>query len=177
MEAPQIRTALEKLSHTFASRAEMAKIKHAPATATLESGLTCRVVGPAAEELKTDMPIKMGGGACGPNPGWLFRAALASCLTTVIAMRAACLGIELSRLEATVDSDGDNRGLLGLDDCTSAGMTGLRTTIGIAAKDCTRQQLEDLVTWADRHSPVACTLREGSGNMLVVSLSHVRFGS
>jgi uncharacterized OsmC-like protein len=177
MEAPQIRTALEQLSQTFASRAETARIKHAPATATLEGGLICSVVGPAGEELKTDMPIAMGGDACGPNPGWLFRAALASCLTTVIAMRAACLGIELSRLDATVDSDGDNRGLLGLDDCTSAGMTGLRTTVGIAAKDCTRQQLEELVTWADKHSPVACTVREGSGNVLIVSPPQVRFGS
>ena len=33
----------------------------------------------------------------GANPGWLLRAGMASCTATAIAMRAAMLGIELSR--------------------------------------------------------------------------------
>jgi uncharacterized OsmC-like protein len=53
----------------------------------------------------------MGGAAAGPNPGWLLRSALASCSATVIAMRAASLGMALESLEVTVETDSDLRGL------------------------------------------------------------------
>ena len=91
MEGSQISAALEKLSQTFAGCPEKARAKQASAIATLESGLKCRVAGPAGEEIKTDMPRAMGGDASDPNPGWFFRASLASCCATVIAMRAARL--------------------------------------------------------------------------------------
>jgi uncharacterized OsmC-like protein len=168
MGSSEINAALEKLSQTFASRPEKALVKHAPVTATLESGLACRITGLAGEEIKTDMPGAMGGNASGPNPGSLFRASLASCLTTVIAMRAARLGIELSKLEVAVESDGNNQGIIGLDDRISAGMSGLRTTVQIAARNCTQAELDELVIWADKHSPVSCTLREAPSNALVI---------
>jgi uncharacterized OsmC-like protein len=110
----------------------------------------------------------MGGNGFGPNPGWLFRASLASCLATVIAMRAAYLGIDLSTLEVAVESDGDNRGILGLDDRISAAMSALRTMVKIAARNCRPRQLEELVTWADKHSPVGCTVREAPKNTLTI---------
>lgn len=44
-------------------------------------------------------------------------------------MRAARLGVKLETLEVTVDSDSDNRGLLGLDDRVSAGLLSLRTKV------------------------------------------------
>ena len=106
MEGSQISAALEKLSQTFAGYPEKARAKQAPATATLESGLKCRVVGPGGEEIKTDMPRAMGGNASDPNPGWFFRASLASCCATVIALRAARLGINLSKLKVAVEKRG-----------------------------------------------------------------------
>lgn len=45
----------------------------------------------------------------------------------MIAMRAARLGINFSKLKFAIESEGDNRGMLGLDDRISAGMSGLRT--------------------------------------------------
>jgi uncharacterized OsmC-like protein len=101
----------------------------------------------------------MGGNASDPNPGWYFRAALASCCATVIAMRAARLGINLSKLEVAVESEGDARGILGLDDRISAGMSGLRTKVQIAVDNAGPEQLEELVRWSDEHSPVVCTVR------------------
>jgi len=168
MEGSQISAALAKLSQTFAGYPEKARAKQAPATATLESGLKCRVVGPGGEEIKTDMPRAMGGNASDPNPGWFFRASLASCCATVIALRAARLGINLSKLEVAVESEGDTRGILGLDDRISAGMSALRTTVQIAADNAGPEQLEELVRWSDRHSPVGCTVREAARNTLIV---------
>jgi uncharacterized OsmC-like protein len=168
MEGSQISAALEKLGQTFADYPEKARAKQAPAVATLESGLKCRVVGPAGEEIKTDMPRAMGGNASDPNPGWFFRASLASCCATVIAMRAARLGINLSKLEVAVESEGDTRGILGLDDRISAGMSGLCTTVQIAADNAGPEQLEESVRWSDEHSPVGCTVREAAGNTLIV---------
>ena len=162
----QIRTALEKLGQTIAHQPEKARVKQASATATLESGLKFRVIGPAGEQIETDMPPAMGGAASGPNPGWFFRASLASCCATVIAMRAARLGIHLTKLEVAVESEGDHRGILGLDDQISASMSSLRTNVQIAADNANPELLEELVRWAEKHSPVGCTVRDAATNTI-----------
>jgi uncharacterized OsmC-like protein len=114
--------------------------------------------GPLEKRSSTDMPPPMGGTGSGPNPGWLLRAALASCNATVIAMRAAHLGLKLNTLEVTVESESDNRGLLGLDESISAGLRDLRTRVKIGAEGATPGQLRDIVAWAEAHSPVRCTI-------------------
>ena len=169
MEGSQIGAALEKLSETYVRQPERARARYAPAIATLAGGLKCRVVGPGGkEEIKTDMPMAMGGSASDPNPGWIFRASLASCCATVIAMRAARLGINLSKLEVVVEGEGDTRGILGLDDRISAGMSELRTTVQITADNVGSERLEELVRWSVEHSPVASTVREAPKNTLIV---------
>lgn len=171
MAGSDIRSALETLSRTIAAEPGKAKAKHGPATATIDlGGLKCRVTGPLGENIQTDMPPAMGGTASGPNPGWFFRAAIASCSATVIAMRAAQLGISLSKLEVTVESDGDHRGILGLDDQISAGASALRTKVRIGADNATPGQLEDLVRWAEKHSPVGCTVQDAPANTLSVDV-------
>jgi uncharacterized OsmC-like protein len=80
------------------------------------------------------MPTGVGGGSSAPSPGWLARAALASCDATVIAMRAAELGIPLQGLEVTVDSESDDRGLLGMDDAVPAGPLSSRILVRIVAE-------------------------------------------
>ena len=44
----------------------------------------------------------------------MFRAAYASCVATLIAMRAAEEGWSLGMLEVTIDSESDDRGILGI---------------------------------------------------------------
>ena len=162
MSDPGIRTAIEQLGDKLRADPSKARAKNAAATARLVDGLRCEITGPYGERLASDMPPAMGGGAGGPNPGWLLRGALASCTATVIAMRAAVQGIRLHALEVLVESDSDNRGILGLADDVSAGLRALRVTVRIAG-EADHAALGDLVRWADEHSPVGCTLREGLG--------------
>jgi uncharacterized OsmC-like protein len=159
VSAADISEAIEKTSRMLAEQPGKARSKNAPATARLLEGLRCGVTGPNGERLHTDMPPAMGGAASAPNPGWVLRAAVASCTATVIAMRAARLGIELTTLEVTIESDSDNRGLLGLDDKVSAGLSSLLTRVKIGAADAPAERLRELAQWGDRHSPVACTTR------------------
>jgi len=159
MNDPTVRDALERLGAAISADPSKARGKSS-ATARLAEGLKCEVTGPRSERVLTDMPPAMGGSGSAPNPGWLLRAATASCAATVIAMRAAKLGISLSTLEVTVESGSDQRGLLGLDDSVSAGLTAWRTTVRIGGT-ADPQALRELVAWADAHSPVGCTLERG----------------
>jgi uncharacterized OsmC-like protein len=152
--------AIAKLTKVFTEQPEKARTKNAAATAVIQEGLRFQVTGPAGERVLTDMPPPMGGAGSGPNPGWLLRAALASCNATVIVMRAAQLGVSLKTLEITVESDSDNRGLLGLDERVSAGLGNLRTKVKIGAEGATPAQLRDIVAWGEAHSPVGCTIRQ-----------------
>lgn len=159
MTTANIRQALETLSHLIAEQPAMAVTKNVPATARLLEGLRCEVKGPNGESAYTDMPPTVGGTASAPSPGWLFRASLASCTTTTIALRAARLGIALTTLEVTAESDSDHRGLLGLDDKISASLSPITIRIRIGASGITADQLRELALWGDRHSPIACTAR------------------
>lgn len=165
-----IKATLEALSRKLTEQPEKARVKQSSATATLTDGLKCRVVGPSGEHVETDMPVAMGGTASCANPGWYLRASLASCLTTVIAMRAARTGIALTTLEVTIESESDSRGILGLDDEISAAMSNLRATVLIAANGSSEAELEDLVHWADRHAPVGCTVRKGGAMATVLRI-------
>lgn len=170
MTAASIREAIEGLGAAIRTQPEKARAKNTPATARLTTGLQCEISGPNSERLLTDMPPAMGGSASGPNPGWLLRSALASCTATVIAMRAAQLGVELSHLEVTVESESDNRGILGLDESVSAGLGAVRTKVRISAPGASTSQLEDIVKWADVHSPVICTLRQSPACSLEIDV-------
>lgn len=159
MSAANIREALEKLGRLITEQPEKARAKNVPAIARLVEGLRCEVKGPNGETVHTDMPPAVGGAASAPAPGWLLRASLASCTATTIAMRAAKLGVSLTTLEVTVESSSDNRGMLGLDDKISAGLSPITTRVKIGASDMAADQLRELAEWGDRHSPIACTAR------------------
>jgi len=170
METSAIAAALSGLTKAFEANPEKARAKYAPATATLLHGLKCRVTGPSGEQIETDMPGSMGGGGTSPNPGWFFRASLAACCSTMIAAQAARLGIILTDLEVMVTGEGDHRGMLGADN-VSAGHSAIRTEVRIAAQNASPEQLEDLVRWADEHSPVGCTVRDAPRNTLTVAVT------
>lgn len=168
MSDPTIREAIELLSAAIAADPARARAKSA-ATAQLTEGLKCEVTGPRSERVTTDMPRAIGGGASAPNPGWLLRAAMASCAATVIATRAARLGISLSTLQVTVESESDQRGLLGLDDSVSAGLGAWRTKVKIAGS-ADAQALRELVAWAEAHSPVGCTIKQAAACSLDIDV-------
>lgn len=121
-----------------------------------EEGLRCRVTGPGDEMIRTDMPAGLGGRVTAPNPDWYMRAALASCNATVIAMHAAQSGIELTRVEVSVESESDTRGMISLNESVPAGPERLRVRVRISAPQASAEQLRHLVRGAISRSPVGC---------------------
>jgi uncharacterized OsmC-like protein len=101
----------------------------------------------------------MGGDQSAPNPGWLLRASMASCVATNIAMHAAMRGIELSTLEVSVESETDARGMVGISGVSTA-LMGMRLSIRIGAKDVSQEQLRELAELGEASSAVGSTLRE-----------------
>ncbi len=152
--AGSIGTAVEHLT----ANPDQARYTDSPATAIID-GLRSTVSGPHGAALVSDMPAGVGGTASAPSPGWLMRAALASCDATVIAMRAATEGVTLDTLEVTVDGESDDRGLLGIDDDTPAGPLHTRVRVRIGASGVDPDKLREIVEWADQHSPVGDATR------------------
>lgn len=76
-----------------------ARYTDSAAVARLESRLKVTAMAPNGRSITTDMSKGVGGSDSAQSPGWLFRAALAACDATLIAMRAAMLRVELSHLE------------------------------------------------------------------------------
>lgn len=162
MHSAGVREAIERATTVFTERPSSSRKTNPSATAVLVAGLRCDIAGPDGESTSTDMPKPMGGTGAGPSPGWFFRASIASCTATAIGMRAAVLGIELDRLEVSVHSDSDAQGLLGMGDVSPA-LSNLRMEVRVSAREAKPHQLEELVSWADAHSPVGCTLRTYPG--------------
>ena len=158
MEQARIRESLERASGALAQNPAMARGTAAPLTARLIDGLRFEVKGAGGETVRTDMPQMVGGEGSAPNPGWLMRASLAACTATVIAMRAARLGVRLTLLEVDAESDTDNRRLLGLDDA-AASVLAVRLRVRIGAQGASDDALRAIAAWGDAHSPVACTMR------------------
>jgi uncharacterized OsmC-like protein len=148
-----IRAALERASVHLAEHPEEGPSTDAAATAVPDRGLRFRVDGPVGAVV-TDMVATVGGGASAPSPGWLLRAALASCDATIVAMEAARDGIELTELSVTVESDSDARGLLGVGETVPPGPLAVRVRIELSARNATPEELRALVERAEARSPV-----------------------
>ncbi len=140
-------------------------------TAVMEDGLRCRATGEGGETIVTDMPQAIGGGGSAPSPGWLSRAALATCDATRIALHAAQLGIKLDTLEVTTDSVSDDRGLLGLDKSVPAGPLSFRTRVTIGAAGVDEKTLREIVDFAVAHSPVADGCRRETPSKLEITIA------
>ena len=142
-----------------------------PITAVMEGGLRCRATGDNGQSVVTDMPQAVGGEGSAPSPGWLSRAALATCDATRIALRAAELGISLDTLEVTTDSVDDDRGLFGIDKSVRAGSLSLRTRVKIGAAGVGEKVLWEIVDYAVTHSPVADSCRGETPSTLKVTIA------
>lgn len=159
MSTQEIRKAIGEAVQYLSEHLEECRYVDRPATAVIDQGLRCRVEGPDGASIVTDMPAGVGGRATAPSPGWLSRAALAACDATLVAMRAAEEGIELETLEVTVDSESDDRGLLGMDDSVPAGPLSARVRVRIGARGVPAERLRELVESAEMRSPVGDAIR------------------
>jgi uncharacterized OsmC-like protein len=155
----EIREALEKATRYLTEHPDDARSTDSLATAVLESGLRVRISGPANESAVTDMVPSVGGKGSAPSPGWLFRAALASCVATLIAMRAAQLGRSVDGVKVLVDSESDDQGILGIDPSVPAGPLSVRIRVNLSANGTDAGDVSELVTWAVDHCPVVDAVR------------------
>lgn len=158
MRADEIRQAIAAATDYLMKNPADALSTDSAAVATLVDGLVTRIDGPSGTSISTDMVPSVGGTATAPSPGWLLRAAEASCVATLIAMRAAVLGITLDTLEVTVDSESDDRGLLGIDEAVPAGPLSGRVAVRIAAPGVDPATLEEIAHWGVKHCPVCDAL-------------------
>ena len=151
-----IRAAIEGASEWLRQHPDEARYTDSLATARVESGLRVTVTGPNGESIATDMPSAVGGAGSAASPGWLYRAALAACVLSLATMRAAQLGLTSFHCEVEVDSESDDRGILGVDPAVPAGPLSIR----IRFPDVRRRGRRDLswteiARWAVDHCPVA----------------------
>jgi uncharacterized OsmC-like protein len=93
----------------------------------------------------------------GANPVEFLLHSLAGCVTTTIVLHAAARGIRIEELSTQLDGDIDLRGLLGLDDSVPPGYEQIRIKINVKA-DCSDEELDDLLGYAQDHSPVCNTV-------------------
>ena len=159
MNSSRIREATSRVIQFFAENPDKGLVTDKAAVATVQSGLMCRAEGPHGAVLVSDMPKSVGGGGTAPTPAWFLRASLANCDATVIAMRAAQLGVTLTKLEVTVESISDDRGMFGLEAEVPPGPQSMRVRVTIASSEASPEQLREIVHWAERHSPVGDAIR------------------
>jgi uncharacterized OsmC-like protein len=138
---------------------EEARYRDSTVVARLVQGLRVEVRSADGSSLQTDMPKGIGGTETAPSPGWLLRAAIASCVASLIGIRAAVLGWELGSVEVSVDSESDDRGILGMADDVPAGPLSTRISVAIAAAGRPANEVEALVQWAVDHCPSSEALR------------------
>jgi len=164
MTTKDIAAAVQRVESVLQRRPATGIHDDAPATARWQTDL--RVVARHANgtQILTDMPTELGGSGDKVTPGWLFRAGLASCLATRIAMDAASEGIELTALEVLATSRSDLRGLFGMADSTGApvgaGPSEIQIRVQISAAGVSAERLRLLVEDSNRCSPVSAAARE-----------------
>jgi uncharacterized OsmC-like protein len=153
MNASEIQQAIEGVEQFLRDNSERGPQPDIPAIATIEDGLRCRIETPDGNAIYTDMPGSVGGSASASSPGWHLRAALASCDATLLAMRAARLGLKLNSIQVRVEASSDGRGMF-LDEGVSPGSEEVRLYFKIGARRVSAEQFEALVHWVEQHSPV-----------------------
>ncbi len=153
MPVTTIKKAIIKVEENYKARLETGPRSDIRATAVIENGLRCCVRSPDGKAVHTDMSRTVGGAATANSPGWLSRAAIASCDATLLTMRAARKGIKLDTVEVSVDAMSDGRGMF-LDEGVSPGSSEVRIHFKVGAKGVSPEQLQELVDWVVNHAPV-----------------------
>ena len=110
----------------------------------------------AFEFTNGEPPVLLGDNE-GANPVEFLLHALAGCVTTTTVLHAAARGIEIESLSTTLVGDIDLQGLLAVGD-VPAGYQGIRIEMDIKAKNASDADLDDLLQFAQAHSPVCNTV-------------------
>lgn len=101
-------------------------------------------------------PVLLGDNA-GANPVEFLLHALAGCVTTTTVLHAAARGIAIESLTTRLVGDIDLQGLLALND-VPAGYREIRIEMEIKSSNASDEELDDLLRFAQLHSPVCSTV-------------------
>ena len=110
----------------------------------------------AFEFTNGEPPILLGNNE-GANPVEFLLHALAGCVTTTTVLHAAARGIQIQELSTELEGTIDLQGLLALDDSVPVGYEQIKIKMHIKA-DCSDEELDDLLSFAENHSPVCNTV-------------------
>ena len=149
-----IKSAIEAATTFLTENPTEAVATDSVATAKHVGGLKFEVSDPDGRSLLTDMVTGVGGEDSAPSPGWLLRAAAASCNATLIAMHAATAGVRLTELVVEVDSTSNDLGILGIDPEVPSGPLDMTTRVRVASPDMQPADLEEMARNAVDHCPV-----------------------
>ncbi|HEY6596707.1 MAG TPA: OsmC family protein [Asanoa sp.] len=115
-----------------------------------------------------DHPAVLVGTNKGPTPVEFLLHAIAACLTAGLANVAAARGVNLHRVESTVEGDIDLLGILGLSPDVRNGYRQIRVSFTVAG-DATPEQLAALVEQSRRRSAVYDVLTNGTDVVIDVN--------
>jgi uncharacterized OsmC-like protein len=110
----------------------------------------------AFEFTNGEPPVLLGANE-GANPVEFLLHALAGCVTTTTVLHAAARGIQIEHLSTELVGTIDVQGLLDLDDTVPVGYQQIQIKMDIKA-DCSDADLDELVAFAENHSPVCNTV-------------------
>jgi uncharacterized OsmC-like protein len=150
-QSERIAAAVERLHEALANRPSFGR-SLATSVTTLGAGLrgtTCE----RSHAIASDMAPALGGEGTAPNPTGLLRAALGACLAIGYRLHASEVGVELTSVRVTVESESELRGMLDPDACAPPGFTALRYHVAIESPS-PADDVERVVELADRLSPV-----------------------
>ena len=116
---------------------------------SLEDGLRC-VVEEGDWRLVVDMSSRSGGEDAGPNPGFLGRGALGSCLAMSYVKWGAALDVPIERVTVEVQADYDAAGEYGVADIP-AGYSQVRYVVTIES-DAPQEEILRVLEIADERA-------------------------
>jgi len=110
--------------------------------------------------LEADEPLALLGTDTAANPVEHLLHALAACMTTSMVYHAAAHGIQIQKVESSLEGDIDLQGFLDLDKNVRNGFRGIRVNFKIKA-DVPDEKLQEVCQLGPGHSPVFDSLTNG----------------
>jgi uncharacterized OsmC-like protein len=101
-------------------------------------------------------PVLLGANE-GANPVEFLLHALAGCVTTTTVLHATARGIRIESISTKMRGCIDLQGLLDLDPSVAPGYESIEIDMDIRA-DCSDEELDELLAFAEAHSPVCNTV-------------------
>jgi len=174
MSSPHdIAQAMQRAVSVFTRRPDMGPHDDVSARARWHDGMRVVATHASGVQVESDMPAELGGTGDRPSPGWFFRAGIAACATTAIAMVAAEQGVALEALEVEIGSRSDTRGLLGMCDADGAPVSAcpafMQVDVALRAAGVDADRLHALVAEAMRRSPMQGALAGQPSIRLAIS--------